>query len=84
MPASTIRRVRIFHGFSRLDFAEVFQVSERTVFRWERDGVDPDSLALDPAARSGPEWRRNYMKWLLERFEAAHVSDNRKTGESHP
>ena len=78
IPADTIRRLRIFHGFSRVDFAEVFRVSERTVFRWEEQGVDPSTLALDPGARSGPEWRRKYLNWLLERYEALHVSDTRK------
>jgi transcriptional regulator with XRE-family HTH domain len=78
VPAAIIRAVRIFHGFSRDQFAEVFQVSLRTVFRWESDGVDPASLQLDPGARSGPEWRRQYMFWLLERYEATGVSDTRK------
>ena len=78
MPAATIRLVRKFHSFTRDQFAEVFEVSLRTVFRWESEGVDPDSLALDPGARSGPDWRRKYMNWLLERFNAFHVSDTRK------
>ena len=78
VPGDTIRRVRLFHNLTRAEFAQSFGVTERTVFRWERDGVEPDALQLDPGARSGPEWRRKYMNWLLDRYEAAHVSDSRK------
>jgi transcriptional regulator with XRE-family HTH domain len=83
IPAQTIRRLRAFHNFSREAFADVFKVTLRTVFRWERDGVDPASLQLDADAISGPEWRRKYMNWLLERYEAPGVTDTRKKqGES--
>ena len=80
VPASTVRAVRIFHGFTREDFADVFEVTLRTVFRWERDGVDPMSLQLDPNAHpnAGPEWRRKYLIWLLDRYEQLRVTDNRK------
>lgn len=80
VPGETIRRLRVFHGFTVAQFAEVFSVSARHVYRWERDGLTVDSLALDPGAVSGPDWRRKYMNWLLERFDAAHVTDNRKKG----
>ena len=80
VPASTVRAVRLFHGFTRADFADVFEVTLRTVFRWERDGVDPTSLQLDPNAHpnAGPEWRRKYLIWLLDRYEQLRVTDNRK------
>ena len=47
-----------------------FDVTERTVFRWEQRGVDPNLLE--------PEWRRKLLLWLLERFEKTGVSDTRK------
>jgi transcriptional regulator with XRE-family HTH domain len=75
--------MRIFHSWTREDLAEAMRVSVRTVFRWERDGVDPATLQLDPGAKSGPEWRRNLLMWLLDRLEAPGVSDTRKKqGES--
>jgi len=63
--------------------AEAFQVTPRTVFRWERDGVDPDALQLDPGALpastvtpagQGPEWRRNLLNWLLDRYREHRAS----------
>lgn len=68
MPAATIRAIRRFHEFTRDEFADVFGVDVRTIFRWEKEGVDPNALALDPGAVSGPEWRRKYMNWLLGRY----------------
>jgi hypothetical protein len=79
VPASTIRRVRVFHGWDVPTMAATFKVSERTVFRWERLGVNPQTLPLDRNAHpaSGPEWRRKLLIFLLERLEAARVTDNR-------
>jgi hypothetical protein len=65
------------HALNREDFALMFNITVRTVFRWERDGVDPATLQLDPGARSGPEWRRNLLTWLLDRLAATGVSDTR-------
>ena len=86
VPAETIRRLRLFYRLEREAFAEMFRVSVRTVFRWERDGVDPDALQLDPSAHpsSGPEWRRKLLIWLIENFQKSGVTDNRRTGECHP
>jgi transcriptional regulator with XRE-family HTH domain len=78
VPASTIRAIRRMHALEREDFAQMFKVTVRTVFRWERDGVDPAILQLDPGAKSGPEWRRNLLTWLLGRLEATRVTDTRK------
>lgn len=60
--------------------AATFKVTERTVFRWERLGVNPETLPLDPNAHpdSGPDWRRKLLIFMLERLEAARVTDNRK------
>lgn len=79
MPASTIRRVRVFHGWDVPTMAETFKVSERTVFRWEELGVNPDNLPLDREAhpQSGPDWRRKLLKFLLARLEGVSVTDNR-------
>lgn len=82
VPASTIRAIRRMHARSREDFALMFQVTVRTVFRWERDGVDPATLQLDPRAISGPEWRRNLLTWLLGRLEARVTDTRKKQGES--
>lgn len=80
VPASTIRRMRLFHSLEREELAAMFKVSVRTVFRWERDGVDPATLQLDPDAHpnSGPDWRRKLLFFMLERLEATPVTDNRK------
>ena len=78
VPGDTIRRVRLFHGFKVEQLAECIGVTARTVWRWEKEGLVVDSLPLQPGARSGPDWRRKYMNWLLERYEAPRVSDTRK------
>ena len=78
--ASTIRRMRTFHYLTHRDLAAMFRVSERTVFRWEKRGVDPDGLEPDPHAHpaSGPDWRRKLLIFMLDRLNGAGVSDNRK------
>jgi len=80
VPASTIRRLRRFFALEREAMADMFRVSVRTIFRWERDGLDPASLQLDPKAHpdSGAEWRRRLLFWLLEQYEKTGVTDNRK------
>ena len=78
--------MRVFHGWDRDTMALCFKVSTRTVFRWERDGLDPDSLALDPNAHpnSGPDWRRKLLNFLLERFDSTAVTDSRKKEDGTP
>lgn len=71
VPAETIRAIRRFHGRDQVDFAACFQVSTRTVIRWEQRGLDP--LTLEP------EWRRELLKWLMGRYRATASPDNRKT-----
>jgi hypothetical protein len=80
VPASTVRRLRLFHSWDVDTMAEAFRVSTRTVFRWEENGLDPGTLALDRNAHpnSGPDWRRKLLFFMLARLEAAGVSDNRK------
>lgn len=83
IPAATVRAVRQFHGFDVPTMAETFKVTERSVFRWEKLGVHPDSLPRDPAAHpsSGPDWRSKLLKFMLGRLEAVRVTDNTKKGD---
>jgi len=61
----------------------LFQLSLRTIYRWESRGVNPSSLPLDPKATKDASWRRNLLIWMLERYKATGVSDTRKKrGES--
>jgi len=80
VPASTIRRMRLFHALEVPDLAQMFRVSERTVFRWEERGVVPESLPRDPNAHpaSGPDWRRKLLIFMLGRLNGPPVTDNRK------
>jgi hypothetical protein len=80
VPASTISRIRLFHALERDQLALMFKVSVRTVFRWERDGVDPEALQLDPDAHpnSGPDWRRKLLFFMLDRLNGTSVTDTRK------
>jgi hypothetical protein len=80
VPASTIRRLRLLHALEREDLAAMFKVSLRTVFRWERSGLDPEALQPDPDAHpnSGPDWRRKLLFFMLERLERTAVTDTRK------
>lgn len=83
MPASTIRAVRRFHALDQAGLAHAFQVSVRTVIRWEQKGVDPNLLPLDEAA-TRPKWRQDLLFWMLGRYQATASPDNRKQeGESH-
>lgn len=78
--ASTIRCMRTFHYLTHRDLAAMFRVSERTVFRWEKRGLDPEDLEPDPEAHpaSGPDWRRKLLIFMLDRLETAPVTDTRK------
>lgn len=80
VPASTIRRLRLFHAWDVPTMAIAFKVSERTVFRWEERGLVPESLPLDPQAHpaSGPDWRRKLLVFMLGRLDGASVTDTRK------
>lgn len=85
VPASTIREIRRFHAWDIPTMAIAFKVSERTVFRWERSGLDPEALQPDPDAHpnSGPDWRRKLLFFMLDRLNGASVTDTRKQqGES--
>jgi transcriptional regulator with XRE-family HTH domain len=78
VPADTIRGMRIFHRLSREGLATLFQVSPRTVYRWEEKGAVPNALPLEELAKVDREWRRKLLIWMVERYEAAAVTDNRK------
>jgi hypothetical protein len=80
VPAPTIRRLRLFHALEREELAAMFKVSLRTVFRWERSGLDPEALQLDPGAHpsSGPDWRRKLLFFMLDRLERTGVTDTRQ------
>jgi transcriptional regulator with XRE-family HTH domain len=61
-----IRRVRLFHGWTQDGLASLFNVSRRTIIRWEERGTyfsDPD---LEPLIAAGRFWRQ-----IHARFEAA-------------
>lgn len=86
VPAETIRLCRRFHRLTPEAMARCFQVSLRTIQRWEASGVDPRSLPADPYAhpKSGPDWRAKLLIFLLSRYQATGVGDNRGREESHP
>lgn len=75
MPASTIRAVRRFHALDQAGLAAAFQVSVRTVIRWEQKGIDPDNLIQ--AGRPDPEWRKKLLFWLIGRLNGTASPDNR-------
>jgi hypothetical protein len=79
VPASTIRAIRRFHALDQAGLAHAFQVSVRTVIRWEQKGVDPDNLPLGEGARD-PKWRKKLLFWMLRRYELTASPDNRKEG----
>lgn len=65
-PGDLIRRVRLFHGWTQDGFAALFNVSRRTIIRWEERGTyftDPD---LEPDITAGVVWRQ-----IHARFQAA-------------
>lgn len=83
IPADLIRAIRRFHGLDQLALAEAFQVSPRTIIRWEKRGTHPDLLPVDVRARI-PEWRKELLIWMRRRYEATASPDNRKKEESPP
>lgn len=78
VPASTIRCLQRFYGYTRAQMADLFQVHERTVLRWEQRGALPASLPIDPTATHDPDWRPKLLLWLVDLYEKRGVSDNRK------
>jgi hypothetical protein len=74
VPAKTIRLVRLFHRLEQAGFAACFQVTLRTVYRWEKGGVDPE--LLEP-------WRRKLLFWMRQRYEATASVTTEKQGD-HP
>jgi hypothetical protein len=81
VPAATIRAMRIFHRLSLEGMAIAFDVTLRTVYRWEKGGVDPSTMAVDPHG-APPDWRAKLLLWMLDRYESTGVSDNRKKGQA--
>ena len=77
VPASTVRAMRRFHALDQVGLASAFQVSVRTVIRWEQRGVDPALLPQDVPARD-PKWREKLLFWMLERYRATGSPDNRQ------
>jgi hypothetical protein len=76
VPAATVRAVRLFHRHDQTSFAGCFQVTTRTVIRWEQRGVDLSKLE--------PKWRAELLIWLLGRYESTASRDTRNQGEVHP
>lgn len=74
MPASTIRAIRRFHALDQEGLAAAFQVSVRTVIRWEQKGVDPDLL---PPGDADPEWRKKLLFWMRDRLNGTGSPDTR-------
>lgn len=64
--ADLVRRVRLFHGWSQVAFAAVFNVSPRTIKRWEQRGTYFPDPALDAVNHAARIWRELHV-----RFEAA-------------
>jgi hypothetical protein len=82
IPAKTIRALRRFHGLDQLALAEAFQVSTRTVIRWEQKGIHPDLLPRETGSHRMPDWRQKLLHWMLRRFELTGSPDNQKKAES--
>lgn len=61
--ADLIRCVRIFHALDQEAFGKCFQVSRRTVIRWEKGG---NSFIDDEK-----EFRSQLWVWMLDRYYAA-------------
>jgi len=75
VPAATVRAIRSFFKLGQETFAECFQVSERTVIRWEQRGIDPALL--------GPEWRKKLLFWMLGHLQPTPSPDSPKEGSDH-
>lgn len=61
-----VKRVRLFHGWTQEGFAALFDVSRRTIIRWEERGTFFPDPALDAFNHHAKVWRA-----ILVRFEAA-------------
>ncbi len=61
-----VKRVRLFHGWTQEGLAALFNVSRRTILRWEERGTFFHDPALDVHNEHAKVWRA-----LLVRFEAA-------------
>lgn len=61
-----VRRVRLFHGWTQEAFAALFDVSRRTIIRWEERGTYFADPALDPHNHHASVWRAIHV-----RYEAA-------------
>lgn len=79
--ASTVRAIRLYHGWSPELMAQTFKLEVRTIYRWQYYGVCIENIKLDPEAHpaSGPQWRRKLLIFLLDRYEKTAVTDNRQT-----
>jgi hypothetical protein len=77
VPASTIRAIRRFHALDQAGLADAFQVSVRTVIRWEQKGVAPALLPQDGPPVRDPEWRKKLLIWMIRRYELTASPDNR-------
>lgn len=65
-PGDLVRRVRLFHGWTQEGFAALFNVSRRTIIRWEERGTFFHDPALDIHNHHARVWRS-----ILVRYEAA-------------
>lgn len=61
-----IRRVRLFHGWTQDGFAALFNVSRRTIIRWEERGAFFPDAQLMPEISAARVWSQ-----IHARFEAA-------------
>jgi hypothetical protein len=78
LPGDLVRAVRLFHALDQAGLAESFQVSVRTVIRWEQRGIDPELLPVDQGAKQ-PKWRKLLILWMLARYRRTASPDTRKT-----
>lgn len=73
-----MRAVRLFHAQDQAGMAHTFNVSVRTVIRWEQRGVIPALLPIDRASKQ-PKWREKLLFWMLARYRLTASPDTRKT-----
>jgi len=65
-PADLVKRVRLFHGWTQDGFAALFNVSRRTIIRWEERGTYFPDPGLHAWSHAGRIWSQ-----IHARFEAA-------------
>lgn len=58
-----IRRVRLFHGWTQEGFAALFDVSRRTIIRWEERGTYFADPALDAMNHHAKVWREIHVRF---------------------